>query len=113
MQFRHHTISKYDIKCGVCKIEHQALIHAAHICGVDENGEDDWRNGIPLCGTHHLAFDEFLFCFSPEDLGIKMQSGISASSISISEPRLSTKKNLVPHPEAMEWRYKKTKKLWG
>ena len=72
MQFRHHVMSKYGIKCGVCKIEHQALIHAAHICGVDENGEDDWRNGIPLCGTHHLAFDEFLFCFLPEDLGIKM-----------------------------------------
>ena len=112
--FRHHVMSKYGYKCAVCEINHKALIHAAHICGVDDNGSDDWRNGIPLCGTHHLAFDEPdpLFCFNPEDKKILMKPGITRSSISITESSLSTKNGRLPHVEALAWKEKRTKKTW-
>ena len=110
MHFRHHVMSRYGYKCAVCNIRHKALIHAAHICGVDEDGSDDWRNGIPLCGTHHLAFDENLFYFRPGDLKIIIQDGLDHNSISISEKKLKTKNGLFPHEDSIKWRYKKIKK---
>jgi len=113
IHFRHHVMSRYGYKCAVCSIRHKALIHAAHICGVDDDGSDDWRNGIPLCGTHHLAFDEHLFCFDPENNEIKMKPGITASSISISEIKLKTKKEITPHFESLTWRFRKAFQSWG
>jgi putative restriction endonuclease len=54
-------MSQYGHKCGVCDIRHPQLLKAAHIRGKSERGSDDWRNGIPLCATHHDAFDSHLF----------------------------------------------------
>lgn len=54
-RFRFHVLSKYGSKCAVCDISHPLLVTAAHICGKSERGSDDWRNGIPLCSTHHCG----------------------------------------------------------
>ena len=62
-RFRFQVMAQYGSKCAVCDIRYPALLKAAHICGVAQQGSDDWRNGIPLCATHHDAFDDHLFCY--------------------------------------------------
>jgi putative restriction endonuclease len=59
-RFRFQVIEKYGCKCAVCDISHSTLIVAAHIRGKSNRGSDDWRNGLPLCATHHAAFDGLL-----------------------------------------------------
>src|SRR5262249_45370380 len=59
-RFRFQVIEKYGSKCAVCDMSHPALVQAAHLRGKSERGSDDWRNGIPLCPTHHQAFDNHL-----------------------------------------------------
>src|SRR5262249_28181085 len=80
-RFRFHVLSQYGSKCAVCEIRHPQLLKAAHICGVAEKGCDDWRNGIPLCATHHDAFDCYLFCIDPSSGAIKCKPGISPNDI--------------------------------
>merc|ERR1711991_219475 len=99
------VLTEYGSKCAVCNIKIKELIHAAHICGIEDGGTDDWRNGLPLCGTHHLAFDQNLFCFSLMDLKIITKKGISLSSISVTETILKTKKYINPHNESIEWKF--------
>ena len=56
---------------------------AAHICGKAHNGSDDWRNGLPLCSTHHDTFDAHLFTINPETLAIETMPSVSPASIGI------------------------------
>jgi hypothetical protein len=81
--------SKYGCKCAVCAITHRSLMKAAHICGKAHNGSDDWRNGLPLCSTHHDAFDAYLFVIQPKSLIIETMPGVSPSSIGITAKMLS------------------------
>ena len=63
--FRFNVLQQYGHKCAVCNIRLPQLLIAAHIRGKREKGSDDWRNGLPLCGTHHDAYDDHLFGFDP------------------------------------------------
>src|SRR5262249_52607636 len=67
-RFRFQVLKEYRPKCAVCSISHSLLLHAAHLCGKAAKGSDDWRNGLPLCATHHLAFDANLFAIVPTRL---------------------------------------------
>jgi HNH endonuclease len=69
-------MSQYGLKCAVCDIRHPQLLKAAHICGKSQKGSDDWRNGIPLCSTHHDAFDHHFFCIEPASGSIMYKPGI-------------------------------------
>jgi putative restriction endonuclease len=82
-RFRFQVLAKYGCKCAVCTITHPSLMKAAHICGKAHNGSDDWRNGLPLCSTHHDAFDAHLFTIHPDTLAIATMPSISAASIGI------------------------------
>jgi hypothetical protein len=73
-RFRFYVMSRYGNKCAVCDIRHPDLLTAAHICGKSERGSDDWRNGIPLCSTHHNAFDGYLFGVGHEFERYSMQT---------------------------------------
>jgi hypothetical protein len=110
-RFRFHVLSKYGCKCAVCDICHPQLVKAAHICGKADKGSDDWRNGIPLCATHHDAFDSHLFCVDPTSGDIKCKPGIAAKDIGVRETRLQPLKNR-PHIDALQWRWKLTQKEW-
>ena len=111
-RFRFHVLSKYGNKCAVCDIRHPLLLTAAHICGKSERGSDDWRNGIPLCSTHHDAFDRYLFGVDPSSRAIQCKPGISANEIGLRETNLKSQKN-SPHVDALQWRWKKTQKEWN
>jgi putative restriction endonuclease len=111
-RFRFHVLSKYGNKCAACNIRHPLLLTAAHICGKSERGSDDWRNGIPLCSTHHDAFDRYLFGVEPSSRAIQCKLGITASEIGLHETILKPLNN-CPHVDALQWRWKMTQKVWN
>jgi hypothetical protein len=111
-RFRFQVLAKYGCKCAVCAITHPNLITAAHICGKAHNGSDDWRNGLPLCSTHHDAFDAHLFAIDPETLAIATMPGVSPLSVGITTKTL-TPIQQKPHPDALSWRFAQTNKLWA
>ena len=57
---RFDLLKNYGSKCALCSISNEKLLAAAHIRPKDNQGSDDWRNGIILCANHHLAFDNNL-----------------------------------------------------
>jgi hypothetical protein len=59
-KFRFQVLKQYGAKCCVCSITMSELLAAAHICGKEHNGSDDWRNGIPLPTMLRSILD----CFS-------------------------------------------------
>jgi hypothetical protein len=111
-RFRFQVLAKYGCKCAVCTITHPSLMKAAHICGKAQNGSDDWRNGLPLCSTHHDAFDAYLFAIQPESLEIATMPNLSPASIGITTQSLSPL-HRQPHPEALSWRFAQTSRVWS
>src|SRR5262249_146785 len=110
-RFRFQVLAKYGCKCSVCTITHPSLMKAA-LCGKAHNGSDDWRNGLPLCSTHHDAFDAHLFTINPETLAIETMPSVSPTSIGITTKSL-TPIHQHPHPEALSWRFTQTNRLWA
>jgi putative restriction endonuclease len=103
-QFRFNVLKRYGCKCAVCPITHPQLIVAAHIRGKSHSGSDDWRNGLPLCHTHHAAFDAGLFDVQPETHQIILAPGITVQCIGLTSDNLTTLRN-VPHMDALRWRW--------
>ena len=103
-RFRFQVLQQYGAKCCVCSIAISELLAAAHICGKEHNGSDDWRNGIPLCHTHHAAFDAGLFTINPETLGIELKEGLTVFTLCLTEASLQPIRG-NPHLDALRWRY--------
>jgi hypothetical protein len=95
----------------VCDICPPQLIIAAHICGKAAKGSDDWRNGIPLCATHHEAFDNHFFGIDPTTRVIQCQPGLKPADIGLLITNIQPIKN-VPHIDALKWRWEVTQKQW-
>jgi putative restriction endonuclease len=110
-RFRFHVMSQYGPKCAVCDIRHPQLLKAAHIRGKREHGTDDWRNGIPLCATHHDAFDSYLFGVDPDTRAIKCKPGVNKKDVGLREANLTPLKN-TPHVDALRWRWDETQREW-
>jgi hypothetical protein len=89
-------------------ITHPSLMKAAHICGKADRGSDDWRNGLPLCSTHHDAFDAHLLRVHPVTLSIEITPGVSPTSIGV------IAKTLEPlHKRPLSWRFDRSTKVWA
>jgi putative restriction endonuclease len=110
-RFRFHVMSRYGYKCAVCEIRHPQLLTAAHIRGKAENGTDDWRNGIPLCATHHDAFDSYLFGIDPDTQAVRCKPDINERDVGLQESKLNPFKN-APHADALRWRWHETQREW-
>jgi putative restriction endonuclease len=110
-RFRFHVLEKYGCKCAVCNIRQPHLVKAAHIRGKAQKGSDDWRNGIPLCATHHEAFDAHFFCIDPSSGVIGCKPGLNPSDIGLSFDKIRLLKN-SPHIDALNWRWEATQKEW-
>jgi hypothetical protein len=110
-RFRFHVMSQYGPKCAVCDIRHSQLLKAAHIRGKAQQGTDDWRNGIPLCATHHEAFDCYLFGVDPDTRAIRCKPGIFEKDVGLREAHLKLLKNF-PHVDALRWRWVETQREW-
>jgi putative restriction endonuclease len=110
-RFRFQVLAQYGCKCAVCSITHSSLMKAAHIRGKAHKGSDDWRNGIPLCSTHHDAFDAHLFLVHADTLAVEMAPGVSRASIGLTETVLAPLR-CRPHPQALGWRLDETTEFW-
>ena len=102
-RFRFSVLKHYGCKCAVCSITHPQLVEAAHIRSKASRGSDDWRNGLPLCSTHHAAFDAHLFWIEPLSLTIHFAPQVTAESIGVTTPHLHLLRN-KPHEDALRWR---------
>jgi putative restriction endonuclease len=109
--FRFQVLTQYGTKCAVCAITHPSLVKAAHIRGKREKGSDDWRNGLPLCSTHHDAFDAQLFAIHPDTLSIVTGPDIAPNAIGLSAEVLAVK-HRRPHRDALAWRFEQTQSKW-
>lgn len=64
--FRKAIMRIYDYKCAVCELDIRtasgaSITDAAHIIPFSVSYNDDVRNGLSLCKSHHWAFDAKLF----------------------------------------------------
>jgi putative restriction endonuclease len=107
-RFRFQVLKEYGPKCAVCSISHSLLLHAAHLCGKAAKGSDDWRNGLPLCATHHLAFDADLFAIDPDTLEIVLAGGLDRNTLGVQQT-LATMRGR-PHFDALRWRFEQFNK---
>ena len=101
-KFREKVLKMHGSICSCCNIAMEELIEAAHIIPVENNGNDNAENGIPLCPTHHTAFDNFLFAINPSNNSIIFKDGLLAEKIQITK----TKCELKVSKESLEYRYK-------
>jgi putative restriction endonuclease len=68
----------YKNKCAICRARVKtpngaSLVEGAHIIPWNESKNDDPRNGLALCKTHHWMFDSYLLTVQP-DYRIKLSS---------------------------------------
>ena len=101
-KFREKVLSNHGSICFCCDISIEKLIEAAHIIPVEDNGNDEVYNGIPLCPTHHTAFDNFLFTINPENNLIIYKEGLGPKDIQITK----TKCELKVSKQSLKYRYK-------
>lgn len=57
-KFRDDILNRVDNKCCICRCREKKILQAAHICAVEEGGNDSIDNGICLCANHHLMYDK-------------------------------------------------------
>ena len=82
-RFRKVVFAAHGRKCQCCDMSIPELIEAAHIRPVEADGNDHPSNGIPLCPTHHTAFDLHLFTIDPIDMEIVYASGYDAQQLGV------------------------------
>lgn len=99
--FRRRVFQMHGATCACCSLKVEQILEAAHIRPVADNGSDDPRNGIPLCPTHHCAFDLNLFAYNPESLQMEFANGYTAQSLGITRLEL----NLNASIPALAYRY--------
>jgi putative restriction endonuclease len=108
--FHFEVARRYGEVCAVCDLAHPELLHAAHICPVEQSGTDDPRNGIVLCVTHHRAFDLCLFGIEPETLKLRILARLqSPTTIGIKRKEISHLAQL-PHHDALLWAWRRFEK---
>lgn len=108
--FRFSVLKRYGTTCALCGISDKRLIDAAHLCGVEENGCDDPRNGLPLCLNHHQSIDKGLVAIDPETLAIlPVAADTSLELVGVTRTSIAHLSNL-PHREALRWLWNRKRK---
>jgi putative restriction endonuclease len=123
ISFREGILFLYDHSCAVCRMRLKAttgntIVDASHIAPFSQFQNDDLRNGIALCKTHHWLFDEGLISLSkdhtvlvsnvlhenhPTEWFITQYRGMRV--------RLPADGRFHPHHEAMAWHRENV--YWG
>lgn len=108
-KFRFDTLKRYGCSCMLCEISSGDLLDAAHICGVEDGGSDDARNGLILCKNHHRAVDLLLLRIDPASMDVVPGEGNDLSSLGV---RVSSLKALLrkPHRDALQWAWERKRR---
>ena len=112
--FRQAIMQIYKYTCAVCRlricIDGKSITDAAHIVPFHKSYNDDVRNGISLCKSHHWAFDEGLISLNEDYQVIVAPSMFQQESTEWTLTRLKGKcarlpddEQLRPAQEALAW----------
>ena len=113
--FRQAIMRIYEYKCAICELNIQAasgasITDAAHIVPFSVSYNDDVRNGMSLCKSHHWAFDAGLIAVSEEHRVVvspaMTEQGPTASMLTGLRDReiwLPGEPEHRPAPEALTW----------
>lgn len=117
-KFRTQVLFAYEEKCAICRLNHPALLDAAHIVPDNhEKGSATINNGLSLCKIHHAAYDREFIGISPnldvhvneallkEKDGPMLQHGIQEMhGVKINVPKIELNQ---PDKELLDFRYQK------
>ena len=78
---RPQVIALWGPACAACGLELSSVkgayeVEVAHIRPVSEDGPDWPTNTLPLCRTHHWAFDRHLFSIDPVTLCLQVAQSL-------------------------------------
>ncbi len=117
--FRREIMRTYKYTCAVCRLrvvtmEGESLTQAAHIIPFSVAQNDDVRNGISLCRSHHWAFDIGLISLNKtykvivsEQMSEEGPTGQMLRELNKKPILLPEHKLLYPAQEALAWHRKK------
>ena len=113
--FRRAIMQIYDYMCAVCELNIRAstgesVTDAAHIIPFSVSYNDDIRNGISLCKSHHWAFDAGLISLN-DDYQVIVSPSMSEQGptegmlTQLNDKRIWTPEDDQYHPDrgALEW----------
>ena len=112
--FRRAIMEIYEYTCAVCELNIHApsgesVTDAAHIIPFSVSYNDDIRNGISLCKSHHWAFDTGLISVD-EAYQVVISASISeqvplewASELQDKPIRRPTNEKYFPAQESLTW----------
>lgn len=104
-RFSFEVKKEYGSACAACGLAVSELIEAAHIVPDSLHGSDDHRNGLPLCATHHRAFDRDLLRITERGTWFAADDGPSLDDLRVTKSDLHHL-NARPHSRSIEWRAK-------
>jgi putative restriction endonuclease len=114
--------NNYTDKCALCRASiktprGESLVEGAHIIPWSKSNNDDPRNGLALCKTHHWMFDSYLLTIKP-DYRIKLSQWLKTESeridntISLDKTKilLPADKRYLPNKKALNNHYNRFNK---
>ncbi len=117
----------YSYSCSICQDKiitpgGKALVEGAHIIPWNESNNDDPRNGISLCPTHHWMFDNFMFTIR-EDFTLQLSKWTTKKDAQVrdlmkmknAKIKLPNNSNLHPAKDALLYhagKFKEAHKEW-
>jgi len=113
---RRTVLAHWPAECAACGCSiregDRTECEIAHIRDVHQRGADQVRNALPLCRTHHWAFDVLLWAIRPTDRRIVVRKSQRRNASlklihgrTIRVPRTSTTPLLGE--DALAWRWKR------
>lgn len=119
--FRIKVRDNYKHRCAICRAKvrtpnGKSLVEGAHIIPWSKSKNDDPRNGLALCKTHHWMYDAYLLTVQP-DYRIKLSSWLKKNGDNIdqtlardhTEIHLPTDQRFRPSELALEEHYEQFK----
>lgn len=103
-KFAFAVLKRYGTACSACGIQVSGLIDAAHIIPDAAGGSSDARNGLPLCPTHHRAFDAGILRINAVSLEFCAAPGRTLEELRVTKHGLQSLR-AQPHNSALEWRW--------
>lgn len=75
-RLRPSVLRVWGAACALCGLSMEdgaeSECEVAHIEPVADGGADKIKNALPLCRTHHWAFDRFLWAIEPDTLRVRI-----------------------------------------
>lgn len=113
--FRQAIMRIYDYTCAICEsriltMDGESITEAAHIIPFNESRNDDVRNGISLCKSHHWAFEKGLIALDKNYKvivsGFTLERGPTEGLLTTLRGKLillPDHEALYPAQEALKW----------